>query len=254
MPTPELTGHSLIEFSNRLMSPVLGLLALALVVVLWRNHPERRGLRALSFIILGGIVAQAVVGGVTVLTGLNAAIVAFHFLVSAALVGISAALTVLVYEPLGERVRAIPRWLAGITHASTGVLFVVAVLGTITTANGPHSGDAAVIREGNLWSTFVEFHAVASYLLLALVVVIVIGALRVEVPRRYRNWSLTLLGTLVLQIIVGISQARLGIPGGLVAIHMILAGLMIAAGTATLMYAKATVGVDQTDASNASSD
>ncbi len=238
IPTQELTSHSVIEFSNRMMSPVLGLLALALVVVAWRVRPVRRDVRILSAVVLGGILAQAIVGGITVLTGLNAAIVGFHFVASAALVGITTALTILIYEPAGERTLSVPRWVAGLTHAMSGVLAVVVVLGVFTTASGPHSGDDTVIRDGTLWQVFVGIHAISAFILMAVTVAIVFAALRLGLPKSYQKPAIALLGVQVVEMIVGITQARLGIPGGLVGIHMVLAAVLVATATATLLRLK----------------
>ena len=46
---------------------------------------------------------QAVLGGITVLTGLHPATVAAHFLVSAGLVAVSTALLLRLHEPDGPR-------------------------------------------------------------------------------------------------------------------------------------------------------
>lgn len=238
VPTAELTGHSLIEFGNRLMSPVLGLLALALVIVAWRARQTPRRTKVLSTIILGGILAQAVVGGVTVLTGLNAWIVGFHFVVSAGLVGVATALVYFLGVPHGERVRAVPRWIAGLTHGMTGALAVVVILGVFTTGSGPHSGDDSVIRDAALWQVFVTAHSLAAYVMLASTLAITLFAYRRQAPRHFRSAVSALLATQLIQVGVGIAQARLGIPAGLVAVHMVLAGILVAVGTWTLLATK----------------
>ena len=78
--TPELAGHGVIEFGNRLLTFVLTAVAIATLVVVFRSVRRDRGRwRVLGFL---GIPAQALLGGVTVLTGLNPWTVAAHFLVS----------------------------------------------------------------------------------------------------------------------------------------------------------------------------
>ncbi|WP_252976426.1 COX15/CtaA family protein, partial [Janibacter melonis] len=78
--------HKLIEFGNRTLTGLLGFVALGLLWALFRYARERRDLRTGALVVLAGIAAQAVVGGITVLTGLNPWIVAFHFLASMVLV------------------------------------------------------------------------------------------------------------------------------------------------------------------------
>ncbi len=237
VPTSDLSGHSLIEFANRMMSPLLAVLALALVIVVWRLAHPIIGARALSGIILGGIVAQAVLGGVTVLTGLNAIIVGAHFIASAVLVGIAAALVATV-----ERTRrpypnssTLPRWVPAISHTMSGALAVTLVLGVFTTGSGPHSGDDTVIRDSHLWQVFVEIHAIAAYLLVGTVAVLVFAAWRWRVAGPFRAAATALLGGIAVEIALGISQARLGIPGSLVAAHMILAGILITLAVWTML-------------------
>src|SRR5690606_6142419 len=52
---------------------------------------ERRDLLVLAWIVVAGVVAQALVGGITVLTGLNPFIVGFHYVSSVVLVAVTAA-------------------------------------------------------------------------------------------------------------------------------------------------------------------
>ncbi|MGA1527849.1 MAG: COX15/CtaA family protein, partial [Burkholderiaceae bacterium] len=81
---PESPLHAWIEFGNRLLTFVLLINALLLFIAILRNR--RRELRKLGAIQLVGILAQGVLGGITVLTGLNPATVAAHFLLSIVLI------------------------------------------------------------------------------------------------------------------------------------------------------------------------
>ncbi len=96
--------------ATALMTGVVGILAVVLLVLVLRIRRERRDLFALAAIVVGGVVAQALVGGITVLTGLNPFIVGFHYVASLALVCVTAAFLVRMYAPAGPRVRAVPRW------------------------------------------------------------------------------------------------------------------------------------------------
>ena len=150
VPTEELSYHSLIEFGNRMMTGVVGIVALVLFVLVWRIRRERRDLFVLAFIVGAGVVAQAIVGGITVWTGLNPFIVGFHYVSSLLLVCVCAAFIVRMDATPGPRELAVPGWYAGLTHATTGVLALTIVFGILTTGAGPHSGDAAA-RPPSSW-------------------------------------------------------------------------------------------------------
>lgn len=241
VPTSELSGHSLIEFANRMMSPVLGVLAVLLVVLAYRTRPAIRSVRTLSLVVLGGVLVQAVVGGITVLTGLNAAIVGFHFLCSSALVGVSAAILVRAGTGDGARALGVPGWLLGLANAATVVLAAVLVLGVMTTARGPHSGDQSVVRDGAGWQVLVTVHGIATALLVVLVVAIAVASLTTAVPAGFRNGAIAFVLLLLAQAAVGLVQAATGIPAALVAIHMVLSALLVAVATTTLLSAKRVV-------------
>ncbi|KHK94271.1 cytochrome oxidase assembly protein, partial [Microbacterium mangrovi] len=78
--------HGVIEFGNRLLTFALSAVAVAMLVAVWNLRKERKDLFWLSVALLASIPAQAVIGGISVLTELNPWVVALHFLVSMALV------------------------------------------------------------------------------------------------------------------------------------------------------------------------
>ena len=166
IPTEELTYHSLIEFGNRLMTGVVGILALVVFILVWRIRRERPDLFALAFIVGAGVVAQAIVGGITVWTGLNPFIVGFHYVSSLLLVCVAAAFIARMDAQTGPRELAVPAWYAGLTHATTGVLALTILFGILTTGAGPHSGDLAAGRSGFDAEVLEHVHAWPGYALL----------------------------------------------------------------------------------------
>lgn len=234
--TQEMGIHGVIEFGNRTLTGLVGILAVALIVLIWRMRRERRELFVLAAIVLGGVVAQALVGGVTVLTGLNPFIVGFHYVASVALVAVSAAFLALMDQPAGIRTLAVPRGYAILTHVTTLVLAVTIVFGVLTTGAGPHSGDADAGRNGFDAQVLEHVHAWPGYILFALTVVLVIGA----VVRRLavRRWVTALLLIELVQIAVGLYQARNGLPELAVGVHMVLAALTAAAMTVVVLRLK----------------
>ena len=176
--TPEMAGHGMIEFGNRLLTFVLAAAAIATVVAVWRS--PRRDLRVLAALTFLGIPAQAALGGVTVLTGLNPWTVAAHFLVSAVLVALATTLWLRSREPgVGQPLLRRPFVLlvGGIAAATAAVL----VMGTVVTGSGPHSGDvpedpdAAPVRMGFDPELVSQLHADAVFLLLGLTIALLVA-------------------------------------------------------------------------------
>jgi len=221
--------HGVIEFGNRTMSGVLGILAVLAIIAVWRHRRTRKDLWVHAWIIFAGIIVQAVVGGIVVLTRLSVSTVGIHYVISAVLVGVTASFLVRAYREPGPRERAVPLWLAIATHVSSLLLALVVLGGVVTTQNGPHSGDAEIIRDSSAWDALVHVHAWLGYALVAVLVVLLVGGIVV----RARGYALAvglLILTVAVQIVVGVIQARVGIPPLLVGIHMVLAGVTVAFG------------------------
>lgn len=236
IPTSEMGIHGIIEFGNRMMSGVVGIIAIIVLVLLWRIRRERRDLFTLALVVLFGVVAQGIVGGITVLTGLNPFIVGFHYVASLALVCVAAAFLVRMYSPTGIRSRVVPAWFVGIAHATSFVIAVTIAVGVLTTASGPHSGDAAVGRTGFNVELLEHLHAWPAYLAFGLTIVLVVAAVRLRTP--ILRWTIAVLAVEIVQIAVGLYQARNGLPELAVGVHMILACLLAAAMTVVILSLK----------------
>ena len=226
VPHQEQGFHKFIEFGNRTLTSVVGVAAVLVIIAIWRWAPGRRRLRRISVLPLVGVMLQAVLGGITVLTGLNPALVAAHFLASMVLVSLSAYLLYRVGEgdePSVALVRPEIRLVAWLT-AALGAL--VLILGTMVTGSGPHSGDASTPRFAFDPRTISWLHADAVMLLTGLVVAVLLAVqLTVADPRPRRAWH-AVLGIAVLQGLVGYAQYLAGLPEALVMVHMLGASLM----------------------------
>ena len=249
IPTEELSYHSLIEFGNRLMTGVVGIVALVLFVLVWRIRAQRRDLFVLAFVVGAGVVAQAIVGGITVWTGLNPFIVGFHYVSSLALVCVTAAFIVRMRTEPGRRELAVPGWYAGLTHATAAVLALTIVFGILTTGSGPHSGDAVAGRNGFDSELLEHVHAWPGYALLGLTVVLLITAWRFGLPTL--GWVGVLLAAEFVQIAVGLYQARNGLPPLAVGVHMVLAALTAAVMTVVVLRLKRSVAAPQATSATA---
>ena len=94
--------HGIIEFGNRLLTFALAAIAVTMLVYLWNLRKERRDLFLLALGLLASIPAQAIIGGITVLTQLNPWVVGLHFLVSMALVVVATLLVNRAYGRTGK--------------------------------------------------------------------------------------------------------------------------------------------------------
>jgi cytochrome c oxidase assembly protein subunit 15 len=237
--TPELAGHGVIEFGNRLLTFVLTAAAIATLVTVWRS--TRRDLRLLAVLTFLGIPAQALLGGVTVLTGLNPWTVAAHFLVSAVLVALATTLWLRSREPgVGQPLVRRPFvLLVGGIAAVTGAILL---LGTIVTGSGPHSGDldeeagvTTVDRMGFDPELVSQLHADVVFLLLGLTVALLVALYATDSPGRVRRAARDLLVVQLAQGVVGYVQYFTDLPIALVLLHM-LGAVLITAYTARLVW------------------
>lgn len=253
VPTPGIDEgiHSIIEFGNRLMTGVVGLIALAVLILLLKLRTRRRDLYVLAVVVVGGVAAQAIVGGITVLTGLNPFIVGFHYVASLALVCVTAAFLVRMSQPAGPRVLLVPRWHEVLAHATSLAMALTIAFGVLTTGAGPHSGDADAGRNGFDASILEHVHAWPGYALFALTVALLVAGRRsrTAAPRLLR-WSVVLLAVEFVQIGVGLYQARNGLPELAVGAHMVLAALAAATMTVVVLHLKAPEPAAAADAAH----
>ena len=217
---PEAPLHAWIEFGNRLLTFVLFLNALVLMISILRNRKELFGLSAIQIL---GILAQAVLGGITVLTGLNPATVAGHFMLSIILIAAALSLRQRIYgkSPSGLIVSKLTRNLA---RALVLLTFVVLIAGTIVTGSGPHAGDSTAERFPLDARTVSWIHADLVIALIGVAIALLIsilvgesGATREILGARIKVF---LLASLV-QGAIGYTQYFTGLPEVLVAFHIL---------------------------------
>jgi cytochrome c oxidase assembly protein subunit 15 len=188
----------------------------------------RRQQRVLATLLLLSIPAQAVLGGVTVLTHLNPWFVGLHFLVSAAIIlvafwlwwrtrGVGAAVVV----PSATRL------LGRLTFVVTAI---VLVLGTIVTGAGPHAGslaeDGTVHRNGLRPGSMAQLHADSVWVLIGASIGLVAVLYAVHADELVRRAGWWLLGIEAAQGVIGYVQYYLHVPALLVAVHMLGACLV----------------------------
>jgi cytochrome c oxidase assembly protein subunit 15 len=222
----ELGFHGYVEFGNRLLTFVVAAVPLVAIALSRKLQNRRRPLLWMSAGLLGGIFANALLGGITVLTGLNPWTVAAHLLVSVGLVYLAYALWVRVRES-GDRER---EWLAppaarALVRAVVAAALLTITLGTIVTGSGPHAGDPEAGRMGFDPATVSQLHADAVFLLIGLTVAAVLTLRGLGAPEKVRRAMLVLLAVELAQGLIGYVQYFTGLPIALVAAHV--AGAMI---------------------------
>ena len=217
-PHGEMNVHAAIEFGNRSLTFVLTAVAIATLVAAWRTRH-----RGLALALALGIPAQAVIGGVTVLTDLNPWVVSLHLVCSLLIIALS---VLLIWRLSYDVVRPAPMAWAVLLSAVS-----VLLAGTVVTGSGPHAGDAHSARNGLDPLQVSQAHADLVFLFLGLTV----GLLFAVRHTPSRRPVVVLLGVSLAQALVGFVQYFTDLPVVLVGFHMLGAALIMAAATWVLL-------------------
>ncbi|GAA1695648.1 COX15/CtaA family protein [Microcella alkalica] len=236
--TPEMGIHGLVEFGNRLLTFVLVIIAIVAFTFVVRMRRERPELLRLSVALGLGIPAQAIIGGITVLTNLNPWIVGFHFIVSAVLVALATAFVVRVYRGPAGALEPLPRAVRPLAIATAVIVWITVLVGIVVTGSGPHAGDGGAARNGLDSEFWQHVHSWPAYASFAGSILLLLFAVRTG-PDLLRTASLALVAVELIQIAVGLAQARLGLPVVLVGVHMVLACVLVAVMTLVLLSLRA---------------
>jgi heme a synthase len=216
--------HQAVEFGNRMITFAVVITAALAVLVVIRAR-RRTEVLVYAWLMPASTVLQAVIGGITVRTGLLWWTVAVHLLASMTMVWLAVLLYVKIGEPDdGEPTGTVVPPLRWLTALSAVTLAAVLVAGTLVTAAGPHAGDTSPYRTVPRLrieiTTLVHAHSSLLVAYLGLLVGLGFGLLAVRASRPI----LLRLGVLVLlvfaQATVGTVQFFTGVPAALVAVHV----------------------------------
>jgi heme a synthase len=248
VPVQRAEYHALnqwIEFGNRLLTGVVVAVAILAVLTAWRiriDQPHRRRLSALAWTLPGGVVLQAVLGGITVLAKLEWWTVAIHFLASTPLIWLAVLLLHAFGEGDGPARPLVSRPARGLLVALTVSMWAVLIAGTTVTGAGPHGGDPGTKRLDAPIAALAQAHSglLVVYLVLLAAFGIFLargGAVPARLWRRYGIvWAVALA-----QGALGSVQYALGVPETLVSFHVLGSALVIVA-TAALWCAARDFG------------
>lgn len=215
-----LEFHALVEFGNRLITFVVLATTIAAIWGARRRAPFRPDLLRWSLLLLAGIVAQVVLGGITVLTHLSPPVVMGHFLLSVGLLWVAVVLHHRAGHGGDPGVDQVDPRVGRLLHGCVGLALLVVVLGTAVTGTGPHGGDEEVERLGFDISEVTRLHAGAVWLFLAALVVTLVLARRTGAPARLHRAGQVVLVAVVAQGALGYVQYAAGVPVGLVILHV----------------------------------
>jgi len=223
-----------IEFSNRMLTGVVIAVAAIAVLTAWRvqiDHPGRTRLVKLAWTMPGGVVLQAVVGGMTVLAKLEWWTVAIHFLATTPLVWL-AVLLLRAFREGDEPARPLVPG-RSVLVALAVVMWLVLAAGTTVTGAGPHSGDINTHRLAVSVETLAQVHGGLLVLYMLLLAVFGLQLLRAGAPKSLWQRYIWVWVIALAQGGLGSLQYALGVPEAMVSFH-VLGAMAVIVATATL--------------------
>ena len=229
-----LQTHAVIEFTNRAFSGLVALVAIAAGLLAFFRVPPRRDLKILGLMLPLGVVAQAVLGGLSVVYDLKPGFVMGHYSLS----------LVLLIAAWALYWRSKPDYEAGLIEPGAadrltmwatrllvplGALMVIA--GTAATAAGPHAGgsgtndlvDRLYVKGSDTLSWAVGNHTTIGIIFgLAALAALGIAWYR-QASRRLLRALVTIVVLLGVQGLIGAIQYQSQLPAELVWVHVCLA-------------------------------
>jgi cytochrome c oxidase assembly protein subunit 15 len=209
-----------IEQVNRLITGLVSLAVIAAVLGSLRRRPYRRDLVWWSVSLVAGVIAQIVLGGITVLVDLHPAAVGAHFVLSQVLVACSVTLVWRARQDPGPRSVRVDRTDLTLSRVALAGATLLMFTGPIVTGSGPHAGDARAERFGFFIPDVVRVHSINMWIFLAVVIVLLVRLARQGAPQDVQRRGRRLLAMIVVQGAIGYTQYELGIPEGLVLAHI----------------------------------
>jgi cytochrome c oxidase assembly protein subunit 15 len=225
---PERGYHSDVEFSNRVVASLTVLTTLVLAVGSLLTRALPRNVKVLAWVVFAGTLAQAPLGAITVHYNLNPWLVLTHLLVSLAVLGLGVTVLLEATRQVRGGGAALPvaaRAAGAVLLAAVGALVVT---GTLATAAGPHPGSTAVRRIGSFQPSIdVHVRATAAFGIVFLLLAVWAWRERARYPWLLRGCA-GLLALLGVQMAIGETQYRTGLPWWLVLIHVTVAACVFA--------------------------
>ncbi len=236
-PHGALDVHSAIEFGNRTLTFLLTAIAIVTFVTAWQSGREE--LRRLALLLGLSVPAQAVLGGITVLTDLNPWVVSFHLLFSMGIISLAVVYLWRIDRPVSTPASgSTPAFLSPLAWTTYAAGWLVLALGTVVTGSGPHAGDASAPRNGLDPLQISQAHADAVFLFVGLSLGLALALRAVRAPATAARAALVLLGVELAQGLIGFVQYFTDLPIVLVELHLLGAAVLAATLTWTLLHVR----------------
>ncbi len=213
--------HAMVEFVNRTITGLVSVAVILAVLGSLLRVPKRRDLVWLSVGLVGGVVGQIVLGGLTVLFKLRPGFVMAHFLLSMVLLTNAVVLHHRAGRPAGPTRPAVGDDLLTLGRLGVAAAALVVFLGTVVTSSGPHGGDEKAERLPFLLSDVTRLHGVAVMIFLSIVLVTLWRLRKDGAPAGLMRRAEVLLAVLVAQGALGYLQYFTGVPAVLVGFHIL---------------------------------
>jgi cytochrome c oxidase assembly protein subunit 15 len=212
--------HAMVEFVNRTITGLVSVAVMLAVLGSLVRRPRRKDLLWLSVGLVGGVIGQIVLGGLTVLFELRPGFVMAHFMLSMVLLADAVVLHHRAGRPDGPTRPAVGSDLLALGRLEVAAAGLVIFLGTIVTSSGPHGGDVNAERLPFVLPDVTRLHGIAVMLFLAVTLVTLFKLRRAGADQMIVQRSEVLLAVLVAQAALGYVQYFTGVPAVLVGFHI----------------------------------
>ena len=240
--------HAMIEFINRTVTGFVSVAVILAVLGSLVRTPRRRDLTWLSLGLVGGVIGQIILGGLTVLFELHPPFVIAHFLVSMVLIWNAFVLHERSRFAEAPALPVVPKNVRVLGRILVVVAAVTIFTGTIVTGTGPHGGDENVDRLSFDITAVARVHSTTVWIFLALTIVIMVLLRRTGAPTDVDRRAKFLVAAILIQGTIGYVQYLSNVPPGLVLLHVLGSAVVwIAVLAFDLSFIARPVEVDQHD-------
>lgn len=252
---PRCTDQDLVRFSdpnqtieqvNRLFTGLVSIAVIAAVLGSLRRRPYRRDLVWWSLGLVAGVLGQIVLGGITVLVHLHPIAVGSHFVLSMILVTDATVLVWKASRPPGPNRPRVPQLDLNLSRVAVFTASILMITGPVVTGSGPHAGDARAQRFDFFIPDVVRIHSVNMWIFLVVTLVLLVRLGLRRTPADIMRRGYRLLAAIVVQGAIGYTQYELGIPPGIVILH--IAGATFVLGFVVWFHLGLSEPIDPQDA------
>ena len=212
--------HAMIEFVNRTVTGLVSVAVILAVLGSLLRSPRRRDLTWLSLGLVGGVIGQIVLGGLTVLFELQPPFVIAHFALSMILIWNAFVLHERSNYAQSPALPVVPRNIRILGRLLVVVSAITIFTGTIVTGTGPHGGDDTAKRLSFDITTVARIHSGTVWFFLVLTIITLFVLRRTGAPLGVHQRAKYLVAVIVVQGAIGYVQYFTSVPPGLVLLHI----------------------------------